>query len=45
MIYFVYIACFWPIDHRVESKLPENFEDLTFEDHEQQQMGFEGKCP
>jgi hypothetical protein len=40
LIYFVYIACFQPADRRVESELVENFQDL-----EQQQAGFEGKCP
>jgi hypothetical protein len=40
----VYVAYFRPIDHRVESELPENFEDLAFEDLEQQQVRFEGKC-
>jgi hypothetical protein len=41
----MYIACFWLIDHRVESELSENFQDLNFEDLMQQQAGFEGKCP
>jgi hypothetical protein len=41
----MYITCFWPIDRRVESELPENFQDIDFEDLEQQQGGFEGKCP
>jgi hypothetical protein len=41
----VYIACFWPIDRHIESELPENFEDIDFEDLEQQQAGFEGKHP
>jgi hypothetical protein len=45
LIYFVYIACFWPIDRRVESELPENIQDIDLEDLEQQQAGFEGKCP
>jgi hypothetical protein len=40
----VYIACFRPIDRRVENKLPENFQDIDFEDLEQQQAEFEGKC-
>jgi hypothetical protein len=44
LIYFVYIACFRPVDHRVESEPVENFQDLDFEDLEQQQAGFEGKC-
>jgi hypothetical protein len=25
--------------------MPENFQDIDFEDLEQQQAGFEGKCP
>jgi hypothetical protein len=45
LIYFVYIACFWPADRRVESEPVENFQDIDFEDLEQQQAGFEGKCP
>jgi hypothetical protein len=45
LIYFVYIACFRPIDHRIERELPENFQDLNFEDLGQQQARFEGKCP
>jgi hypothetical protein len=40
LIYFAYIACFRPADRRVESEPVENFQDL-----EQQQAGFEGKCP
>jgi hypothetical protein len=44
-IYFVYFACFWPADHRVESEPVENFQDIDFEDLKQQQVGFEGKCP
>jgi hypothetical protein len=44
-IYFVYIACFRPMDRRVESELSENFQDINFEDLEQHQVGFEGKCP
>jgi hypothetical protein len=39
------LAYFWPADCRVESELPENFQDINFEDLEQQQVGFEGKCP
>jgi hypothetical protein len=31
------LACFWPADCRVESELPENFQDINFEDLEQQQ--------
>jgi hypothetical protein len=45
LIYFVYIECFWPADRRVESEPVENFQDIDFEDFEQQQAGFEGKCP
>jgi hypothetical protein len=41
----MYIICFWSIDRRIESELPENFQDINFEDLEQQQAGFEGKCP
>jgi hypothetical protein len=41
----MYITCFWPIDRCVESELPENFQDIDFEDLEQQQGEFEGKCP
>jgi hypothetical protein len=44
-IYFVYIACFRLADLRVESEPLENFQDINFEDPEQQQAGFEGKCP
>jgi hypothetical protein len=40
----VCIACLRFIDHRVENELPENFHDIDFEDLEQQQVGFEGKC-
>jgi hypothetical protein len=41
----MYIACFRPIDHRVESELPENFQDIDFEDLEQKQPGFKDKSP
>jgi hypothetical protein len=41
----VYIACFWHVDHRVESEPLKNFQDIDFEDLVQQQAGFEGKCP
>jgi hypothetical protein len=44
LIYFVYIVCFRPIDHYVENELPENFQDIDFEDHEQQQVEFEENC-
>jgi hypothetical protein len=37
---FFCIVCFWPVDRRVESELPENFQDLKFEDLEQKQAGF-----
>jgi hypothetical protein len=36
------IACFQPVDHRIESELPENFQDINFEDLEQQKAGFQG---
>jgi hypothetical protein len=42
---FCSIACFRPVDHQVESKPLKNFKDINFEDLEQQQAGFEGKCP
>jgi hypothetical protein len=42
---FCSIACFRHVDHQVESELSENFQDINLEDHEQQQAGFEGKCP
>jgi hypothetical protein len=42
---FCSIACFRSADLRVESKLLENFQDINFEDPEQQQAGFEGKYP
>jgi hypothetical protein len=29
------LACFRPADYRVESELPENFQDINFEDLEQ----------
>jgi hypothetical protein len=45
LIYVVYIACFWPVDRRVENEPPGNFQDIDFEDLEQQQAGFEDKCP
>jgi hypothetical protein len=45
LIYFVYIAYFRPADRQVESEPVENFQDIDFEDLEQQQAGFEGKCP
>jgi hypothetical protein len=45
LIYFCCIVCFQPVDRRVESELPKNFQDLNFEDLEQQQAGFEGKYP
>jgi hypothetical protein len=36
------MACFQPINRRVESELLENFQDIDFEDLEQQQVGFQG---
>jgi hypothetical protein len=42
---FCSLACFWPADRRVEGEPPENFQDINFEDLEQQQAGFKGKCP
>jgi hypothetical protein len=39
-----HIAYFLLADHRVESEPMENFQDFDFEDLEQQQAGFEGKC-
>jgi hypothetical protein len=33
---FCFIACFWPVNHQVESELLENF---------QEQARFKGKCP
>jgi hypothetical protein len=40
---FCSLACFQPADHRIENELLENFQDINFEDLEQQQVGFEGK--
>jgi hypothetical protein len=45
LIYFVYIVCFQPIDHHVESEQSENFQGIDFQDYEPQQVGLEGKCP
>jgi hypothetical protein len=42
---FCSLACFWFVDHRVENKLPENFQDINLKDIEQHQAGFEGKYP
>jgi hypothetical protein len=42
---FCSIACFRPVDRQVESEPSKNFQDINFEDLEQQQAGFEGKCP
>jgi hypothetical protein len=42
---FCSLACFQPTDRRVESEPVENFQDINFEDLEQQPAGFEGKCP
>jgi hypothetical protein len=41
---FCSLACFQFIDRRLESEPQENFQDINFEDLEQQQAGFEGKC-
>jgi hypothetical protein len=41
----MYIVCFRCFNSRVESELLENFQDIDFEDLEQQQAAFEGKCP
>jgi hypothetical protein len=41
----VHIACFRLVDCRVESELPYNFQDIDFDDLEQQQVGFEGNFP
>jgi hypothetical protein len=45
IIYFMCIACLWFIDRYIENELPENFQDVYFEDIEQLQAEFEGKCP
>jgi hypothetical protein len=42
---FCSLACFQPGDHRIEKESLENFQDINFEDLEQQPAGFEGKCP
>jgi hypothetical protein len=42
-VYYYSIACFRPIDRRLEDASPENFQDINFEDLEQQPAGFEGK--
>jgi hypothetical protein len=42
---FCSLAYFRPADHRIENELPVNFQNINFEDLEQQQAGFEGKCP
>jgi hypothetical protein len=44
-IYLCSLAYFQHADRRVESKALENFQDINFKDLEQQQAGFEGKCP
>jgi hypothetical protein len=44
IIYFCCIACFRLADRRLESESLENFQDLNFEDLEQQQAGYPGKC-
>jgi hypothetical protein len=40
---FCSLACFRPADHHIENESPENFQDINFEDLEQQPVGFEGK--
>jgi hypothetical protein len=42
---FYSLACFRPANHRISNESPENFQDINFEDLEQQPSGFEGKCP
>jgi hypothetical protein len=45
---FSSLACFRladQADHHIENESLENFQDLDFEDLEQQQVGFEGKHP
>jgi hypothetical protein len=39
------LTCFQPADYHIESELQENFQDINFEDLEQQPAGFGGKCP
>jgi hypothetical protein len=41
----VCIACFRFIDRHVENELPKIFQDVDFEDIEQQQVGFDVMCP
>jgi hypothetical protein len=41
---FCSIPYFRPVDRQVESEPSENFQDINFEDLEQQQAGFKGKC-
>jgi hypothetical protein len=45
LIYFCYFTCLRLADRRLESEPPENFQDIDFEDLEQQQAEFEGKFP
>jgi hypothetical protein len=42
---FCSLAGFQAADHRVESEPLENFQDINFKYLEQQQAGFDGKCP
>jgi hypothetical protein len=42
---FCSLASFRSVDHRIENESLENFQDIKFEDLEQQPVGFEGKCP
>jgi hypothetical protein len=42
---FCSLSSFQHADHRIENESPENFQDINFEDLEQQPVGFEGKYP
>jgi hypothetical protein len=42
---FCSLVYFQFIDRHIENGLPENFQDINFEDIKQQQARFEGKCP
>jgi hypothetical protein len=40
------VYCLFPVyQSLLENELPENFQDVDFEDIELLQVGFEGKCP
>jgi hypothetical protein len=43
-LFLCYVTYFWSVDHHLESEPPENFQDVDFEDVEQRQAGFDGKC-